>query len=293
MGFDLEFASGQGFADLSEHDAAPTLQLAVIYTAVVRATAAGRAAGDAGGARAAGTAGNAGDAGGAGAAEEWVVVRRLRLHTIQLPVARSARAMLEAAQPEPLMVLLLPANPNLHLYPNPDSNPNPNQVLLVHKVMRGAEEQGFREGRLLLQDWMVVLLAKHALATRPRHGKHVPSADPEALCASLRAVPRWVFALLRGPLLSSHTPLSPHRVSVDGARPLLTTAQVHGPHLLLGEPLLTMAQGASRCSLSTPRCRHAASSPPSTRASTRTLRPTSGRRRRSDSAGPRYVVSST
>ena len=39
MGFDLEFASGQGFADFSEHDAAPTLQLAVIYTTVVRATA--------------------------------------------------------------------------------------------------------------------------------------------------------------------------------------------------------------------------------------------------------------
>ena len=158
----------------------------------------------------------------------------------------------------------------------------------MHKVMRAAEEQGFREGRLLLQDWMVVLLAKHALATRPRHGKHVPSADPEALCASLRAVPRWVFALLRGPLLSSHTPLSPHRVSVDGARPLVTMAQVHGPHLLSGEqPLLTVTQAASRCLLSTRRCRRAASSPPSTRASTRTLRPTSGRRRRSDSAGPR------
>ena len=103
MGFDLEFTSGQGFADLSERDAAPTLQLAVIYTTVVRATAAGRVAGDTG---------DTGDAGGAGAAEGWVVVRRLRLHTIQLPVARSARALLEAVQPEPLMVLRLPANPD-------------------------------------------------------------------------------------------------------------------------------------------------------------------------------------
>jgi hypothetical protein len=98
VGFDLEFASGQGFADLSEHDAAPTLQLAVIYTTVVRTTATGRAA------AAAAAAGDAGDAGGAAAAEGWVVVRRLRLHTIQLPVARSARALLEAVQPEPLMV---------------------------------------------------------------------------------------------------------------------------------------------------------------------------------------------
>ena len=198
VGFDLEFASGHGFSDLSEHDAAPTLQLAVIYTSVVRATATGDA----------GDAGNAGVTGNArGAGERWVVVRRLRLHTVQLPVARSARALLEAAQPEPLM------------------------VLLVHKVMRAAEEQGFREGRLLLQDWVLVLLAKHALATRPRASP--PSADPDALCASLRAVPRWVFALLRGPLLSSHTPLSPHRVGVDGRIALLALYASLPPHCLL------------------------------------------------------------
>ena len=69
-----------------------------------------------------------------------------------------------------------------------------------------------------------MLLAKHAIATRPRHAKHAPSAHPDALCDALRDVPRWVFALLRGPLLSSHTPLSPHRVSVDGARPPLRTS---------------------------------------------------------------------
>ena len=113
MGFDLEFASGQGFADFSEHDGAPTLQLAVIYSTVVRATAsrAARTTGATTGTAAAGAAGDAGDAGGASAAEGWVVARRLRLHTIALPVARSARTLLEAAQPEPLMVLRLPANP--------------------------------------------------------------------------------------------------------------------------------------------------------------------------------------
>ena len=77
MGFDLEFASGQGFADFSEHDAAPTLQLAVIYTTVVRATAS-RAACTTGatGITAAAAAGDAGDTGGASAAEGWVVARR-------------------------------------------------------------------------------------------------------------------------------------------------------------------------------------------------------------------------
>lgn len=102
-------------------------------------------------------------------------------------------------------------------------------MLLVHKVMRAAEEQGFREGRLLLQDWLTMLLAKHAIATRPRHATHAPSARPEALCDALRDVPRWVFALLRGPLLSSHTPLSPHRVSVDGAPPPLRTSTPYPP----------------------------------------------------------------
>ena len=110
IAFDLEFASGSGFG--YEHEAVPTLQLAVIYTTVVRATAS-RAACTTGatGTAAAGAAGDAGDAGGASAAEGWVVARRLRLHTIALPVARSARTLLEAAQPEPLMVLRLPANP--------------------------------------------------------------------------------------------------------------------------------------------------------------------------------------
>ena len=31
-------------------------------------------------------------------------------------------------------------------------------MLLVHKVMRAAEEQGFREGRLLLQDRLTLTL---------------------------------------------------------------------------------------------------------------------------------------
>ena len=101
VAFDLEFASGSGFG--YEHEAVPTLQLAVIYTAVVRATASdaqeGAADGDGGGegARAEGDGGAAGGGDG-GAAASWVVVRRLRVHTIQVPVARASRQLLEATQ---------------------------------------------------------------------------------------------------------------------------------------------------------------------------------------------------
>ena len=101
VAFDLEFASGSGFG--YEHEAVPTLQLAVIYTAVVRATAPdaqeGPADGDGSGegARAEGDGGAAGGGDG-GAAASWVVVRRLRVHTIQVPVARASRQLLEATQ---------------------------------------------------------------------------------------------------------------------------------------------------------------------------------------------------
>ena len=138
----------------------------------------------------------------------WVVVRRMRLHTVQLRVARTTRQVLESVQPEPMM------------------------CLLAHKVMRAAVDEGFREGRLLLQDWLVVLLAKHVVAT---HASEADAAQPESLVAPLRPVPRWVFALLRGPLLSSNTPLSPdlRHVSVDGRVALLALYSSLPPACLL------------------------------------------------------------
>ena len=35
----------------------------------------------------------------------------------------------------------------------------------MHKVMRAAEEQGFREGRLLLQDWLTLTLTLTLILT--------------------------------------------------------------------------------------------------------------------------------
>ena len=291
VGFDLEFASSSGFN--LEYEVVPTLQLAVMYTTVVRATTPGdeeeeeddddgdepaAAAADgtqpkdgakadtaaaAAAAAAGGVAATAAAASGplpagwvsgvdpasgrtyycnpardftqwerpiepaparlgaivataeadaaahkraAARGPGWVVVRRMRLHTVQLRVARTTRQILEGVQPEPMM------------------------CLLAHKVMRAAVDEGFREGRLLLQDWLVVLLAKHVVAT---HASEADAAQPESLLAPLQPVPRWVFALLRGPLLSSNTPLSPRHVSVDGRVALLALYSSLPPACLL------------------------------------------------------------
>ena len=45
---------------------------------------------------------------------------------------------------------------------------------------------------------------------------------PDQMCESIALLPQWVYGLLRGPLLSSHTPLSAHRLSADGRTALYT-----------------------------------------------------------------------
>jgi len=121
-------------------------------------------------------------------AQLWVVERRLRVHTVQLQVARSMRQLYESIDDRVMM------------------------MLLTHKVIVAIEKEGFREGRLLLQDWLVVFLAKYQV----HYQAHPDSLlNPDDMCPSLATAPRWVYALLRGPLLSSHTPLSTHRHSPD------------------------------------------------------------------------------
>ena len=63
-----------------------------------------------------------------------------------------------------------------------------------------------------LQDWLVVLLAKWQRA----YGAHPDCLlEPGSLPRPLVSVPRWVFALLRGPLLAANTRLSTHRMGAD------------------------------------------------------------------------------
>ena len=57
-------------------------------------------------------------------------------------------------------------------------------------MVRAAESEGFREARLLLQDWLVELLTRYLVAEGRAGAALVES--PGALCAELRAVPRCV-----------------------------------------------------------------------------------------------------
>ena len=102
-------------------------------------------------------------------------------------------------------------------------------ALLTQKVLCAAVDEGFREARLL-QDWLVVVLGKY----HRMYGAHADRiGDPDALCRSLRQIPRWVFALLRGPLLSSNTPLSPHALRADARAALLASYASLPPRRLL------------------------------------------------------------
>jgi len=59
------------------------------------------------------------------------------------------------------------------------------------------------------------------------------AAHPDQLCDSLVMVPRWVFAFLRGPLLSSHTPLSYRRISSDSRVALMNLYSSLPPPVLV------------------------------------------------------------
>ena len=125
----------------------------------------------------------------------WGLVRRLRVQTVVLQLAQSMRRLYESLDERVMM------------------------MLLTHKVIAAIQQEGYREGRLLLQNWLVGLLAQYQ-----QHYEAHPDCVlyPGELCAPLRAVPQWVYGLLRGPLLASHTPLSAHRLSTDGRTAMYT-----------------------------------------------------------------------
>ena len=200
--FDFEFETSAGFG--YDYESLPTLQLAYYYAAYLpidedeEPSEEGEEGGDGGG--------SPSSSPGRGIARRWRLVRRLRVSTLQLQVARGARHLYESANGAECV------------------------ALLTQKVLCAAVDEGFREARLLLQDWLVVVLGKY----HRMYGAHADRiGDPDALCRSLRQIPRWVFALLRGPLLSSNTPLSPHALRADARAALLASYATLPPRRLL------------------------------------------------------------
>ncbi|XP_010542560.1 PREDICTED: protein transport protein SEC24-like isoform X2 [Tarenaya hassleriana] len=112
--------------------------------------------------------------------------RRLRIRTVQFGTARNINELYDSVDPE--VVLLL----------------------LVHKVILASLDQGVREGRALLHDWLVLLTAQYNDAFKLAQYKNRSSTMTSQIdvsfsqCPQLQPMPRLVFALLRNPLLRFH-----------------------------------------------------------------------------------------
>jgi hypothetical protein len=167
VAFSLGFNSSSGFGE--EHETLPTIQVAYSYSMLVPVDAEKRIKEE--------------------LPVRWTRVRRLRVQTIQIELARTTRQIYESIDERVLM------------------------LLVTQKVIVSIEKDGLRDARLRLQDWLVFLLAKYQL----NYEAHPDTVlYPEQMCPAVASIPRLVYGLLRGPLLSSHTPLSTHRLTSDG-----------------------------------------------------------------------------
>ncbi|KAJ0976718.1 hypothetical protein J5N97_012192 [Dioscorea zingiberensis] len=114
----------------------------------------------------------------------YYVQRRLRIRTMQYGVAANINELYDSVDSESIL------------------------SILVHKVILASLEQGVREGRLLLHDWLVILTAQYNDAyklAQHESGSVVSRVDVAfSQCPQLQPLPRLVFALLRSPLLRFH-----------------------------------------------------------------------------------------
>ncbi|XP_043701372.1 protein transport protein SEC24-1 [Telopea speciosissima] len=111
--------------------------------------------------------------------------RRIRIRTIQYGTARNINEVYDTVDSEVIL------------------------SILVHKVISASLEQGVREGRMLLHDWLVILTAQYNDVCKVvQYGNESVASSPIdvtlAQCPQLQPLPRLVFALLRNPLLRFH-----------------------------------------------------------------------------------------
>ncbi|RRT74508.1 hypothetical protein B296_00003755 [Ensete ventricosum] len=109
-------------------------------------------------------------------AARYSLKRRLRVKTLQFTTARSINDLYDSVDPEVVNLASL--------------------------------EKGVREGRLLIHDWLVILLSQYHDAyklVRYENGSSTSNIDVAfTQCPQLQSLPRLVFALLRSPLLRFH-----------------------------------------------------------------------------------------
>ncbi|KAF3554993.1 hypothetical protein F2Q69_00012353 [Brassica cretica] len=112
--------------------------------------------------------------------------RRLRIRTMQFSAAQNINEIYDSGDHEVVL------------------------SLLVHKVILVSLEDGVREGRALLHDWLVILTAQYNDAFNLVQYKNVNKSMSSQIditfsqCPQLEPLPRLVFALLRNPLLRFH-----------------------------------------------------------------------------------------
>ncbi len=80
--------------------------------------------------------------------------------------------------------------------------------LLTHKIIRSSLDEGIKEARELLQDWMTILLTNYnehvATLTGPKRGTKILDTTFSKY-PNLKHLSRLVFGLLKNPLLSADT----------------------------------------------------------------------------------------
>jgi hypothetical protein len=116
---------------------------------------------------------------------KYSLKRRLRIRTLQFGTAHNVNEIYDSVDPEVVL------------------------SILVHKVIVESLEQGVREGRMLLRDWLVILTAQYHEACKlvmyesgVSRSTHIDVSFTQ--CPQLQSLPRLVFALLRNPLLRFH-----------------------------------------------------------------------------------------
>lgn len=76
--------------------------------------------------------------------------------------------------------------------------------LLVHKVIRACLDEGINEGRLLLQDWLIIFIVQYNEQLKNRAKRNLDVSFSKF--NNLKNLSRVVFALLKNPLLSVDQP---------------------------------------------------------------------------------------
>lgn len=95
--------------------------------------------------------------------DRTAIRRRLRLQTVQMPVVKTGLELFVSAVPDSTI------------------------CLLVHKLIHESLKKGLEEGRLLLKDWLLILLSN--LCSHHQKGDATPNAMFKKMDAAFRSVP--------------------------------------------------------------------------------------------------------